>query len=68
VTSTGLPPAPDTPTARRLAVEARVDPRTITRVALGGRVRGDAGHRAREVLVRHGWSVPSVSDIPEVPK
>jgi hypothetical protein len=51
------PSTPDTPTTRRLAVEACVDPRTITRVATGVHVRGDAARRAREALERHGWRI-----------
>jgi hypothetical protein len=47
----------DTSTARRYAVEARVDPRTIIRAARGEHIRGDAGHRARETLERHGVRV-----------
>ena len=43
----------DSATVRRIAVEARVDPRTLVRVAQGDDVRGDAGHRAREALERH---------------
>lgn len=49
----------DTPTARTLAVKAHVDPRTIFAVARGEHVRGDAGHRARAVLVEAGYITPS---------
>lgn len=38
--------------ARRVAVEAHVDPRTVQRVWLGHQVRGDAGERARAALAR----------------
>lgn len=40
--------------ARKLAVEASVDPRTIVRTLEGRRVRGMAGDRARRVLVEAG--------------
>ncbi len=44
----------DAATGRRLAVEASCDTRTIIRALRGEKVRGLAGYRAREVLVRHG--------------
>lgn len=44
----------DAANARRLAVKAVCDPRTITRVLQGIPVRGDAGNRARAVLVEAG--------------
>jgi hypothetical protein len=44
----------DAGTARKLAVEASCDPRTIVRVHRGEVVRGIAGERAREVLIKHG--------------
>ena len=44
----------DAATARKLAVEASCDPRTLRRVLEGDAVRGLAGERAREVLVKHG--------------
>lgn len=40
--------------ARKLAVEASVDPRTILAVLDGRQVRGMAGERARKVLVEAG--------------
>jgi hypothetical protein len=44
----------DAATARRLAVEASCDPRTLQRVLDGEEVRGLAGERALKVLVEHG--------------
>jgi hypothetical protein len=45
----------DSATARRLAVEADADPRTILReLAEPGSVHGMAGQRVRSVLARHG--------------
>jgi hypothetical protein len=44
----------DASTARRLAVEASCDPRSLQRVLDGEEVRGLAGERAREVLIKHG--------------
>jgi hypothetical protein len=44
----------DAATARRLAVEASCDCRTIVRALRGERIRGLPGYRAREVLARHG--------------
>ena len=44
----------DEANARRLAVKAVCDPRTIKRVLRGESVRGDAGYRARMVLVEAG--------------
>jgi hypothetical protein len=44
----------DAATARKIAVEARCDPRTVQRVYAGQQVRGDAGTRAREVLIAKG--------------
>lgn len=49
------PRTPDASTIRRLAVEADVDPRSIHAVLRGRDVRGMAGRRARDVLVRHGF-------------
>lgn len=46
-------------TARKLAVEASCDPRTIYRVYRGEKVRGLAGERARTVLERHGFLTPT---------
>lgn len=45
----------DAASARRLAVKAVCDPRTIMRVLQGMSVRGDAGNRARAVLVEAGY-------------
>lgn len=44
----------DWATARKLGNQANVDPRTIRRVARGESVRGLAGTRAKEVLVKEG--------------
>lgn len=45
----------DASTLRKYAVEAEVDPTTIAKELLKpGSVRGMPGHRAREVLARHG--------------
>jgi hypothetical protein len=44
----------DAATARKLAVEASCDPRTIHRVFDGEVVRGLAGERAAQVLEKHG--------------
>lgn len=44
----------DAAMARKLAVEASCDPRTIQRVFRGEEVRGLPGKRAREVLEAHG--------------
>lgn len=44
----------DAATARRLAVKAHCDPRTVVRVLQGETVRGDAGNRARAALVEEG--------------
>jgi len=44
----------DAATARKLAVEASCDPRTLQRVLEGEAVRGLAGERARQVLEKHG--------------
>lgn len=49
---------PDASIVRRLAVAARVDPRTILAVLRGEPVRGDAGHRARAALVAAGLLPP----------
>ncbi len=49
----------DAATARRLAVEASCDTRTVIRALRGEHIRGLAGYRAREVLVRHGLIPPS---------
>lgn len=40
----------DAANARRLAVQASVDPRTIIKVLKGVRVRGDAKNRAQAAL------------------
>jgi hypothetical protein len=47
--------------ARRVAVEAHVDPRTIVAVAAGRHVRGDAGDRARAALRAAGLHVAALS-------
>jgi hypothetical protein len=47
----------DDATARRLAVAASCDPRTIKRAARGERVRGLAGQRARAALRDAGFVV-----------
>ena len=44
----------DTSTARRLAVEADTDPRTIQKMLRGDPARTIAAKRARRVLVSHG--------------
>jgi hypothetical protein len=44
----------DAGTARQLAVEANVDPRSIIRVLQGQIVRGSAGARATAALKRAG--------------
>lgn len=44
----------DESTRRKLAVEAGCDPRTIDKVLRGEKVRGMAGHRAREALALAG--------------
>ena len=48
----------DYPTARKLAVEASCDPRTIRALVCGRPVRGLAGQRARAVLERAGLLKP----------
>ena len=63
-----MPRPIDYPTARRLAVEAQVDPRTILRLARGGNVRGMAGERARAALAELGLpSSPPSPASPPVP-
>ncbi|MBI2393689.1 MAG: hypothetical protein HYV09_29215 [Deltaproteobacteria bacterium] len=52
--------SPDTETLRRLAVEASVDPRTISKIIDGRPVRGMARRRALDALRRAGIDVPSV--------
>lgn len=50
------PRALDWPTARRLAVEHHLDPRTVIREHREpGCVRGDAGRRARVALTEAGY-------------
>lgn len=46
---------PDASVLRRLAVVARVDPRTLARLLRGQPVKGDAGHRGRKVLEEEGF-------------
>ncbi len=48
----------DAATARRLAVRAGTDPRTVQRVANGERVKGMAGQRAARALVEAGLIRP----------
>ena len=50
----------DEANARRLAVKAVCDPRTIRKVLRGERVRGDAGYRALCVLIEAGLVKPVV--------
>jgi hypothetical protein len=50
--------------ARKLAVQAQVDPRTILRVHRGKPVRGMAGHRAREALIHAGFLRSAESSTP----
>jgi hypothetical protein len=45
----------DAATVRKLAVRASVDPRTIMKVFKGNAVKGDAGNRARAVLLADGF-------------
>lgn len=45
---------PDIATKRRLALEASVCEKTITKLLRGGAVRGLAGQRARAILEREG--------------
>jgi hypothetical protein len=52
-------PTLDAATARRLAVEGSVEPRTLLKALRGEPVRGMAGQRAREVLERHGLIAPA---------
>ena len=51
------------PAARRLAVEADVDPRTILRAARGEPVRGMAGERANAALAAAGL-LPATAAVP----
>ena len=51
----------DEATARTLAVEAGVDPRTIKKVDRGEEVVGMAGERARAALARHRAGVALTS-------
>lgn len=53
------PPTIDLTTLRRLALDASVDPRTLSRVLRGERVRGLAYERAREALEKSGFQVPA---------
>ena len=48
----------DEANARRLAVRADVDPKTIRKVLRGDKVRGMAGERARKALVDAGLLEP----------
>lgn len=51
----------DEANARRLAVKAVCDPRTIKKVLQGRNVRGDAGNRARLALIEAGLIERSVA-------
>ena len=46
---------PDASIIREIAVAAQVDPRTVCRVLDGVNVRGMAGRRARDALLRAGY-------------
>lgn len=47
----------DAANARRLAVRAVCDPRTIKRVLEGKEVRGDVANRARAALLEAGYEI-----------
>ncbi len=49
----------DEATVRRLAVESSTDPRTIRKLLVGKPVRGMAGERARNALIRAGVLPPA---------
>jgi hypothetical protein len=49
----------DKATIRELSVKASCDPRTIEKLLRGERVRGMAGHRARQALAAAGVPVPA---------
>jgi hypothetical protein len=51
----------DASTLRRLSVESDTDPRSIKKILEGKEVRGSAGRRARQVLIRHGHLQPEPS-------
>jgi hypothetical protein len=51
----------DASTARKIAVEASCDPRTVQRAYRGEPVRGLAGERARAALVAHGLIADSTT-------
>lgn len=56
----------DTATARKLAVAADADPRSVLReLRQPGSVRGMAGHRVRQALEQHGYR--SRNDKPKAP-
>ena len=62
-------PVFDQATRRRLSVEASCDPRTLDKIIKGNSVKGLAGYRAREALVRAGFALPDVdagTSTPEV--
>ncbi len=46
---------PGAASLRRMAVKAICDPRTLTKLLNGEDVRGDAGDRARQVLIENGY-------------
>lgn len=49
----------DEATLRKLAVEADVHPKSIAKeLRTPGSVRGMPGHRAHEVLLKHGFAKP----------
>ena len=51
----------DAANARRLAVKADCDTRTIAKVLRGEPVRGMSGQRARNVLVEAGYLTPQAA-------
>ena len=53
--STNTTPRIPAAEARRLCVEAHVDPRTLAKAATGKYIRGDAGTRARTALIAAGY-------------
>lgn len=53
-------PRLDAATARRLAVQASCDPRTLVRILAGEPVKGLAGERARAALIKAGYTLPEV--------
>lgn len=49
--------------ARELSVEAKVDPRSVKNVFAGKLVKGGAGDRAREVLIKYGYLAPDAPTV-----